>query len=179
MLSEVTAHVQLVWDNCKTFNDPSTVVIMQEIYQMSAYLEKLTRNYCHKLKIPFSVANIKQLRKEEPVILEDPKKVSFEEKWEFTERVRKLQQRTIEKIVEIIGEECAPALERGENNRVKIKLDVMDISRIAGLAIKSYIARAQERGIILQAVIDEDLPLVQGDSQKISWALSQLTSSKR
>lgn len=60
---------------------------------------------------------------------------------------------------------------RGE---MSVKLDDMDIRRIASLAVKSFIGRAEERGISLHAVIDEDVPLVQGDSQKIGWALSQL-----
>ena len=60
---------------------------------------------------------------------------------------------------------------RGE---MSIKLDDMDIRRIASLTVKSYAGRAQERGVNLQAVIDEDVPLAQGDSQKIGWALGQL-----
>jgi len=60
---------------------------------------------------------------------------------------------------------------RGE---MTIKLVDMDIRRIANLAIKSYVEKAKDRGIKLQAVIDENVPFVQGDSQKISWALSQL-----
>jgi two-component system, NarL family, sensor histidine kinase BarA len=60
---------------------------------------------------------------------------------------------------------------RGE---LSINLDDMDIRRIANLAVKSYLGRAQDRGITLRAAIDEDVPFVQGDSQKIAWALSQL-----
>lgn len=60
---------------------------------------------------------------------------------------------------------------RGE---LSINLDDMDIRRIANLAVKSYVGRAQDRGITLRAVIDENVPFVQGDSQKIAWALSQL-----
>lgn len=60
---------------------------------------------------------------------------------------------------------------RGE---LSINLDDMDIRRIANLAVKSHTSRAQERGIKLKAAIEPDLPFVQGDSQKIGWALSQL-----
>jgi len=60
---------------------------------------------------------------------------------------------------------------RGE---MSVKLDDMDIRRIANLAVKSFQGKAQERGINLHTVIDEDVPFVQGDSQKIAWALSQL-----
>ncbi|HEY5731479.1 MAG TPA: ATP-binding protein [Anaerolineales bacterium] len=60
---------------------------------------------------------------------------------------------------------------RGE---LSVKLDDMDIRRIANLAVKSFTGKAQERGIDLQAVMDENVPFVQGDSQKIGWALGQL-----
>jgi signal transduction histidine kinase len=60
---------------------------------------------------------------------------------------------------------------RGE---LSIKLSDMDIRRIASLAVKSFLGRAEDRGITLHAVIDDDTPFVQGDSQKTAWALSQL-----
>ena len=60
---------------------------------------------------------------------------------------------------------------RGE---MSIKLKDMDISRITNLSVKSFQEKALDRGIQLHAVIDEDVPFVQGDSQKIGWALTQL-----
>lgn len=60
---------------------------------------------------------------------------------------------------------------RGE---LSVKLENMDIRRIANLAVKSFLERAQTRGITLRADIGKDVPLVQGDLQKIGWALSQL-----
>jgi len=60
---------------------------------------------------------------------------------------------------------------RGE---MSIKLDDMDIRRIASLAVKSFVEKAKGREINLHAEIGEDVPFVQGDSQKIGWALSQL-----
>jgi len=60
---------------------------------------------------------------------------------------------------------------RGE---MSIKLDDTDIRRIASLAVRSYVEKAKDREIDLKADIGENVPLVQGDSQKIGWALSQL-----
>src|ERR1051325_5984989 len=37
--------------------------------------------------------------------------------------------------------------------------------------------KAQERGVSLNALIDEDLPQVQADSQKIAWVLNQLVDN--
>ena len=60
---------------------------------------------------------------------------------------------------------------RGE---MSVKLDNIDIRRIASLAVKSFTEKAKDREINLRPEIGEDLPLVQGDAQKIGWALSQL-----
>ena len=60
---------------------------------------------------------------------------------------------------------------RGELN---IKLEDMDIRRIVSLAVKSFVDKAQHREIELKTDIDENVPFVQGDSQKIGWVLGQL-----
>ena len=60
---------------------------------------------------------------------------------------------------------------RGE---LSVKLEDMDIRRIANLVVKSFYSKAQNREIDLQVAVDDNVPLVQGDPQKIGWALSQL-----
>jgi signal transduction histidine kinase len=60
---------------------------------------------------------------------------------------------------------------RGEMN---IKQETVDIRRLANLALKSHGDAALGRGINLHAVVDDDVPLIQADSQKIAWVLSQL-----
>jgi two-component system sensor histidine kinase ChiS len=60
---------------------------------------------------------------------------------------------------------------RGE---LSIKQDNVDIRRLSNLAIKSSTSKAGDRGVNLHALIDEDVPPVQADAQKIIWVLSQL-----
>jgi signal transduction histidine kinase len=60
---------------------------------------------------------------------------------------------------------------RGE---MSVKQENVDIRRIASLAVKSALGKATERGVNLQAMIDDDVPFVQADSQKIAWVLHQL-----
>lgn len=60
---------------------------------------------------------------------------------------------------------------RGE---MSIKQEDVDIRRLANLAVKSLVGKANERGVNLYAVIDENVPLIQADSQKIAWVLGQL-----
>jgi len=60
---------------------------------------------------------------------------------------------------------------RGE---LSLRLESVDIARLANLSIKSVEQKAKDRGITVHAVLDKDLPLVQADPQKIAWALGQL-----
>ena len=60
---------------------------------------------------------------------------------------------------------------RGE---MGIRQQDVDIRRLANLAIKSHTDKALERGIHLHVVSDDDMPVVQADSQKIAWVLGQL-----
>src|SRR5688500_10044203 len=63
---------------------------------------------------------------------------------------------------------------RGE---LSIKQEHADIGRLAQLASNTYAHKAQERGVNLHAMVDENVPLVQADSQKIGWVLNQLVDN--
>lgn len=63
---------------------------------------------------------------------------------------------------------------RGE---MSIKQEDVDIRRLANLTVKSLGGKALERGVNLHAIIDEDVPFVQADSQKIAWVLGQLVDN--
>lgn len=57
---------------------------------------------------------------------------------------------------------------------LSIKQEPVDIQRLANLAIKSASEKASNRDVEIHAVIDDDVPFVQADSQKIAWVVSQL-----
>lgn len=63
---------------------------------------------------------------------------------------------------------------RGE---MSVQQEAVDIRRLANLAVRSHAGKALDRGINLHAVIDDDIPPVQADSQKIAWVLSQLINN--
>lgn len=60
---------------------------------------------------------------------------------------------------------------RGE---LSILHENVDLRRLVNLSIKAYAAKAEERGVSLNVIIDENVPLVQADPQKIAWVLNQL-----
>ena len=60
---------------------------------------------------------------------------------------------------------------RGE---LSIQHENADLRRLVNLSIKACTSKAEERGVSLNVIIDEDVPHVQADAQKISWVLHQL-----
>jgi signal transduction histidine kinase len=60
---------------------------------------------------------------------------------------------------------------RGE---LSLKQEAADIARIVNLAVKSAVQKGESRNVTIHAVVDDELPLVQADPQKIAWALNQL-----
>src|SRR5512139_364726 len=63
---------------------------------------------------------------------------------------------------------------RGE---LSLKQTPVDICRLASLTVKSHGEAALRRGVRLLAAIDERVPLVHADSQKIAWVLGQLVDN--
>ncbi len=60
---------------------------------------------------------------------------------------------------------------RGE---LTLKQEPVDIRRLANLAVKAAKPKAEARGVSVHAVVDEGVPHVMADPQKIGWALSHL-----
>jgi len=63
---------------------------------------------------------------------------------------------------------------RGE---MSMKLGKVDIRRLVSIAAISASGRAEERGVQLQVVAPEVLPLVQADPEKIGWVINQLVDN--
>jgi len=60
---------------------------------------------------------------------------------------------------------------RGE---MSMKQESIDIKGLVSLAVKSAAQKGEERGVIVTVAADDNLPLVQGDPQKIGWVVNQL-----
>jgi signal transduction histidine kinase len=60
---------------------------------------------------------------------------------------------------------------RGE---LSILYDNVDLRRLVNLSVKACTPKADERGVSLNMIVDENVPHVQADPQKISWVLNQL-----
>jgi signal transduction histidine kinase len=60
---------------------------------------------------------------------------------------------------------------RGE---LSIQHEPVDLRRLVNLAMKACASKAEERDVSLNVMIDEDVPHVQADPQKIAWVMNQL-----
>ena len=57
---------------------------------------------------------------------------------------------------------------------LSIQHENVDLRRLVNLSIKACASKAEDRGVSLNVIIDEDVPHVQADPQKIAWVLNQL-----
>jgi len=60
---------------------------------------------------------------------------------------------------------------RGE---LSLKQEEVDIQRLVNNCVNANNQKAEDRGVTLQVVMDDDIPYVQADPQKLVWVLSQL-----
>jgi len=63
---------------------------------------------------------------------------------------------------------------RASHGEVSFRQENFDIRRLADRAVRNSAAKAGEAGVDLRLVAAENIPLVQGDGEKILWALDQL-----
>jgi hypothetical protein len=138
--------VQLIWDNCKTYNIQGS-----DIYKMAESMEKISRKCVNKckedLEIPFgSVTKDKKKEKktdkkkkddDDPMAdeksdesgsdksgsegeEEDADEVPFEQKVQFTEKVRRLTNEGLTKLVKQVKNTCPDALEDVDDEKLHI-----------------------------------------------------------
>ncbi len=55
-----------------------------------------------------------------------------------------------------------------------LEQEALDIRRMANLAVKTVMQKADERGVTVHAVLDRHMPSVHADQQKLFWVLGQL-----
>ena len=60
------------------------------------------------------------------------------------------------------------------HGELSLKQEPLDIRRLANMACRNATQKAEERGVSVQVMAKDQVPLVQGDSEKIVWVLNQL-----
>jgi len=60
---------------------------------------------------------------------------------------------------------------------LSLKQEVVNIGRLANLVVKTASEKASGRDVTVHAGVEDDVPPVQADSQKIAWVLAQLLNN--
>lgn len=133
---------------------------LSELSQMKA---NFVSNISHELRTPLT--HIKGYI--ELLISESLGPVTEEQRHALT-----VSQRATGKLEDMIEDLIMFSLaSRGE---LSMKLEGVDIRRMASLLAKTAARKAEERGVKVQVNMPDAVPFVQADGEKISWALTQL-----
>eukprot|EP01016_Furgasonia_blochmanni_P018387 TRINITY_DN2089_c0_g1_i2.p1 TRINITY_DN2089_c0_g1~~TRINITY_DN2089_c0_g1_i2.p1 ORF type:complete len:260 (+),score=43.15 TRINITY_DN2089_c0_g1_i2:80-859(+) len=123
---EVLADIQLIWDNCKTYNKEGSW-----IYKLAEKLEKYTKKLI-KSYLPNVVAPRSSRAKEGDDLrdlddsggeFDDGDSVSYQDKVKLSQKAKKLTQEQLGQVVKIIQEECSNAFKEVEKDRYQILVD--------------------------------------------------------
>src|SRR5215216_1709633 len=136
---------------------------LERVSELSQLKANFISNISHELRTPLT--HIKGYI--ELLITESLGKITEEQHHALT-----VSQQSTSKLENLIEDLIMVSVaSRGE---LSTKQENVDIRRLANLAVKSHADAALERAINLHTVIDDNVPLVQADSQKIAWVLGQL-----
>lgn len=119
-LSEAVEDLQLIWDNAKNYNPTDTLVHTQAL-TMEAHMRRLNT----KLAI-FATHKDSRKRARDEDGASNSDAVSFEEKWEMTEQIKKLNHDTLLSMVTICRDHCPSSIKELEADKVQITIDDLD-----------------------------------------------------
>lgn len=136
---------------------------LERVSELSQLKSNFISNISHELRTPLT--HIKGYL--ELLVTESLGKISDEQRHAL--QVSQQSTGNLESLIEDLI--MVSLASRGE---MSIRQENVEVSRLANLAVKSALERAHKRGVTLHAMIDDDIPYVQADSQKIAWVLNQL-----
>lgn len=106
-LKECLADVQLVWDNCRTYNVRDSPIVRR-----AEWFEQETQRFLS----PFQTQEVTA----------DPAVVSFEEQLALAERVKKAAASTVQEVVRVVQQHCPAAVLDQTQDHMKISVQALD-----------------------------------------------------
>ena len=136
---------------------------LERVSELSQLKANFVSNISHELRTPLTHIKgyIELLVTESLVSITDEQRHALQVSQQSTGRLEAL----IEDLI------LFSMASRGE---LSIQHENVDLRRLVNLSIKAYASKAEEQGVSLNVIIDEDVPHVQADPQKIAWVLNQL-----
>lgn len=117
-VSDVLADIQLIWDNCRTYNMSDSIFVQQ-----AEAMEHHVKRICQKLKIPYEFS---MRRREVSDMTAQRNEVSYEEKMNLRSRLNAFSPELLLRLVDIVKMDCPRALTTLEDERVAVNLDLID-----------------------------------------------------
>lgn len=84
------------------------------------------RKYCHKNKIPLDSTSVTIKTEEPPTSTDKTDTISFEDKLELSEKVRKVPHEILAQLVKVVQMDCPGAFQELDKERIQIKVDALD-----------------------------------------------------
>lgn len=136
---------------------------LQRLSELSQMKANFVANVSHELRTPLT--HIKGYL--ELLVTESLGAVTEEQR-----HALQVSQRSTGKLEEMIEDLIMFSLaSRGE---MSMKQESVDLHRLVNIALKTAATKGETRGVSVHAAMDENIPMVQADPQKISWVVNQL-----
>lgn len=136
---------------------------LQRLSELSQMKANFVANISHELRTPLT--HVKGYL--ELLVTESLGSISEEQR-----HALQVSQRAASKLESMIEDLIMFSLAtRGE---MSMKMQSVDIRRLVSMAAKFSLPKGEERGVQVSVVVDEKMPNVQADPEKIGWALNQL-----
>jgi len=129
-LRECVADVQLIWDNCRTYNMNESLIV-QNANAMEKYMSEFLEQYRP------------EERPIEPVS-EDSGEVTFEEKLDLSAQIRKVPTEVLSQFVKTVESDCPQAIDHLDKERIKIRVDLF--SRATFARLQAMVAASVHEG---------------------------------
>ena len=117
-IADVLADIQLIWDNCRTYNMSDSIFVQQ-----AEAMERHVKRICQKLKIPYEFS---MRRREVSDQTLHRNEVSYEEKVTLRTRVGLFTNEELSLLVDIVKADCPRAWTAVEDDKVSINIDLID-----------------------------------------------------
>ena len=121
---DLMSDINLIWRNCRTYNIPGSEIVKMANHcdkRMKSLIDKQFKNMKSKVD---SSKNKKDKEKDKD---KENASLSLSEKTKLIENIREQTNEGLTQIVKTILKECPKALEDIDNEKLQIKIDLLDI----------------------------------------------------
>jgi len=122
-VEEALSDIQLIWDNCKTYNAEGSW-IWKQADKLEKYSKKLIKTYLPTLQYRGAKKDSgDDGRDDSGNEIEENDSISHTEKMKLTQKVKNLSQEQLGNVVKIIQDECPTAWKEVEKDKYQILVD--------------------------------------------------------